>query len=184
MIRNKKAFTIIELLVGITIISLITIGITKLYTSDIPDKQKLDLFTNKIVGIFDTIKNYSLVGKGVGADLVTPNYYLIELSKSGSYLKTYYSTGGLNNTYYNQMSVNPLGEHYNIHSIKCNTLALNNSTLSINDDISIKYENGNITLSGCTNSYQKIVDIELYYKGFKKVLRLNSISGVLEQIRQ
>lgn len=181
--NNKKAFTIIELLVWITIISLITLWITKLYSSDIPDRQKLDLFTNKVIWIFDTVKNYSLVWKWIWLNLDTPKYFEIELSNTWDYLKTYYSTWWTSKIYYTQMSLFPFWEHFSIYSLRCNNLTLNDPSNPINDTIFIKYEWWNISLSWCTNSYQKIIDFEFYYKWFKKSLRLNSISWVLEQIK-
>lgn len=182
MIYNKKAFTIIELLVWVAIISIITLWITNLYSSKIPDRQRLDIFASKVISKFDTIKNYSLVWKWVWKSLVTPKYYLIELSKSGSYLKSFYNTWWINNIYYDQMSLYPFWESYKIHSIKCKNLDSTNT--SIINKLDLKYEGANITLSWCIDDFQKVIEIELYYKGFKNLLRLNTISWVLESIKK
>ncbi|MFA5916742.1 MAG: type II secretion system protein [Candidatus Gracilibacteria bacterium] len=188
---KKRAFTLIELLVGITIIGIISLGVAKLYGSNIPDKQKLDLFTNKIIGIIDSVKNYALVGKGIGTNLETPKYFKIELSTgglsagtfTGSYLKTYYNTGSTYESY-DEMSINSFNEFYNIHSIKCKKIDdLTDSLDATNGKVDIIFEGSNTTLSGCTNNYYKIVDIELYYKSFRKVIRLNALSGVIEEIK-
>lgn len=183
MFYNKKAFTLIELLVWITILGLLTMWITKLYSSNIPDKQKLDLFTNKFVWTIDSIKNYSLVWKWIWSNLETPKYFKIELSKSWSYLKTFYNTWWLSDIYYNQFSLDPFWEYYDIYSISCKNLDLTNTDIITSWNMSIIYEWTNIVLSWCTDSYQKVVDIELYYKWFKNIIRLNTISWVLEEIR-
>lgn len=179
MIYQKKAFTLIELIVWIAIISLISLWISKLYWSNIPDKQRLDLFTNKLIWIIDSVKNYSLVWKWIWTNLETPKYFKIELS-TWSYLKTYYNTW-TTDIYYPLMSINPFNDFYEIHSIKC--IRLDESSSTPVSDLSITYEWSNITLSWCSDNYEKIVDIELYYKWFKNKLRLNAISWVLEEIK-
>lgn len=178
---QKNAFTLVELIVWIAIIWLISLWITNMYSSNLPDRQKLDLFTNKVVWIIDSVKNYSLVWKWIWTDLITPNYFKMELSRSGSYLKTFFNTWGTD-IYYSPMSINPFDTYYNINSIKC--IWLDYSSWAVVDDISITYNWSNITLSWCLNNYQKIIDLELAYKWFKKTIRLNSISWVLEEIKR
>lgn len=185
MIIQKNAFTLIELIVWISIIAIISIWISRLYWSNIPDKQRLELFTSKLVSVIDTVKNYALVWKWVWENLETPKYYKVVLTKSwvslsGSTLVTYYNTG-LTDVYFNDMSINPFDKYYNIHWIKCITLAWVWWTNPNN--ITIWYEWSNITLSWCSNNYEKIVEIELYYKWFKNKIRLNSISWVLEEVK-
>lgn len=178
---QKNAFTLVELIVWIAIIWLISLWITNMYSSNLPDRQKLDLFANRFVWIIDSVKNYSLVWKWIWTELVTPNYFKMELSRTGSYLKTFFNTWGTD-VYYPPMSINPFDTYYKIYSIKCISLDL--SSWDQVDDISITYNWSNITLSWCLNDYQKIVDLELAYKvRFKKTIRLNSISWVLEEIK-
>jgi len=178
MIYQKKAFTLIELIVWISIIWFVSLWITRLYWSNIPDRQRLDIFSNKIVWIIDSVKNYSLVWKWIGIDLITPKYFKIEIS-TGSYLKTYYNTWSTDNLF-DPLSISNFGEYYNIKNISCKNLDLSN-VISTNT-VQISYEWSNITLSWCNDNLQKIVDIQLFYKWFDKILRLNAISWVLEEI--
>ncbi len=187
---KKKAFTLIELLVWIAIISIITLWITKLYWNNIPDKQKLDLFTNKIIWIIDSVKNYALVWKWIWTTLETPKYFKIELSAgvlsagifSGSYLKTYYNTW-TTDVLYDEMTIPTFNEFYNISSIKCKKLDLTDDLNAIDGKVYISFEWSNSTLSWCTDDFHKIVDIELYYKSFRKIIRLNALSWVIEEIK-
>jgi prepilin-type N-terminal cleavage/methylation domain-containing protein len=190
MIYQKKAFTLIELMVWISIISIISLWVTKLFWNKIPDKLRLDLFTNKFTWIIDSVKNYALVWKWIWPTLETPKYFKIDIARteswklnevSGSgYIKTYYNTW-LTDTYYAPMSLDKFANYYHISEISCKNLDLSNITSTI-DNISISYEWSNIVLSWCVDNYQKIVDLELFYKWFKKILRLNVISWVLEEI--
>ena len=189
---KKKAFTLIELIVWIAIIAIITLWITKLYWSNIPDKQKLDLFTNKIIWIIDSVKNYALVWKWIWNNLDTPKYFKIELSTgtlsagtfTWSYLQTYYSTWSNVDVIYDEMSIKSFNEFYNINSIQCKKIDLSDPKDAIDGIVSISFEWSNATLSWCTDNYHKIVDIELYYKSFRKVIRLNALSWVVEEIKK
>jgi hypothetical protein len=178
MIYQKKAFTLIELIVWISIIWFISLWISRLYWSNIPDRQRLDIFTNKIVWVVDSVKNYSLVWKWIWVDLVTPQYFKIEIS-TGSYIKTYYNTW-FTDILFSALSIDNFGEYYKINNIVCKNLDLTNT--SSTNNIKISYQWSNISLSWCIDNYQKIVDIELFYKWFEKTLRLNTINWVLEEI--
>jgi len=173
---KKKAFTLIELMVWISIIAIITLWVLKLYSNNIPDKQKLDLFTNKIVWIIDIVKNYSLVWKWIWINLDTPKYFKIELS-TWSYIKTYYNTWS-SEVLYNEMTINPFNEFYKINSLKCKKLDLSGEE-SINN-ISIIFEWSSISFSWCSDNYHKIVDINLWYGWFNKIIRVNALNWVVE----
>ena len=180
MIYYKKAFTLLELMVWIAIISIISLWISNLYWSNIPDKQRLDIFTNKVISIIDSVKNYALVWKWIWQYIETPKYYKIDIS-TGSYLRTYYNTWIIDTLFY-PLSIDTFTSSYSIKSITCKNLDLTN--LSTTNAISIFYEWSTISLSWCIDNYQKIVDIELFFKWFTNIIRLNSISWVLEEIKK
>lgn len=186
---KKKAFTLIELIVWIAIIAIITLWITKLYWSNIPDKQKLDLFTNKIIWIIDSVKNYSLVWKWIWNDLETPKYFRIELSTwvlsagtfTWSYLKTYYNTWS-SDVLYDEMTIKTFNEFYNIRSLKCQKLDLSGDEYI--SKISVIFKWSSASFSWCSDNYHKIVDINLWYKWFNKIIRLNALNWVVEEIKK
>ncbi len=188
---KKKAFTLIELIVWISIIAIVTLWVANLYWSNIPDKQKLDLFTNKIVWIIDSVKNYALVWKWIWNDLETPKYFKIELSTwvllsgtyTGSYLKTYYNTWS-SDVLYNEMSINSFNVFYNINSLKCKKLDPLNESIEDLSKISIIFKWSTATFSWCSDNYHKIVDINFWYKWFNKTIRINALNWVVEEFKK
>ncbi len=177
---KKNAFTLIELIVWIAIIGILSLWIKNLYWNSIPDKQKLNLFTTKLVWIINTVKNYSLVWKWIWTTLETPIYFKMKISKSWSgSLETYYNTWATD-FLYEPLSITNFDQYYSIQSIQCKSLDLIASWSISNVDISFEWSN--ITLSWCIDNYHKIIDINLLYKGFKKIIRLNGISWVVEEI--
>ena len=85
--RHKKAFTMIELLVIITIIAIMFFASNNLIFTKTQDSKKLEIFVNKIVSIFDTAKNYSLTWKWIWTNLETPNYWKLKIQKRASFRK-------------------------------------------------------------------------------------------------
>lgn len=175
---KNKGFTLIEILVWITIMWIVSFWIINLYTNQNSDKQKLNIFTNKIIWKLDTTKNYSLVWKWIWINLETPKHFMVEIS-TWNYLKTYFNTWTLDQIY-SELSINPFDNFYELKSIECKNADLSNITNT--DTINLFYKWSNITLSWCSDNYQKIVDLELYYKWFSNKLRLNTISWVLEKV--
>lgn len=172
-------FTLIELMVWISIIWIVSFWIFNLYWNQTSDKQKLNIFTNKIIWKIDTAKNYSLVWKWIWINLDTPKYFKVEFS-TWNYLKTYYNTWTTDNIF-NELSILNFENFYELKSIKCKNIDLSN--ISETNLVSVSYEWTNITLSWCTDSYQKVVDLELFYKWFSNTLRLNAVSWVLQKLR-
>nr|MDD3720617.1 prepilin-type N-terminal cleavage/methylation domain-containing protein [Candidatus Gracilibacteria bacterium] len=175
---KKQAFTLVELMVSISIVGILSIGILNLYGNGIQNREILNIFLNKIVGRIETVKNNSLVGKGIGTNLETPKYYKVIFS-TGNYMRTYYNTGGVD-ILFNSLSINPFENFYTIKSIECKKTDLSNITTS--NLITLTYKGTDISLTGCNNNYQKIIDLKFDYKGMESTIRLNTISGVLEKI--
>lgn len=176
---KKQAFTLIEIMVWISIISIITFWVINLYSNNTSDKQKLNIFTNRLIWKIDTVKNYALVWKWIWVTLETPKYFKINFS-SGS-LKSYYNTWATD-MIYKDLSLDPFENYYWINSIECKNLDLSNVTYS--NSIDVSYIWSNITLTWCSDMYQKVIDFWVYYKWFNNILRLNTISWILEKVNK
>ncbi|MDD3302780.1 MAG: type II secretion system protein [Candidatus Gracilibacteria bacterium] len=179
MKKKIMAFTLIEILLVISIIGMMTLGVSRLYMNVNSDKQNLNIFTVKFSSIIDTVKNYSLVGKGIGNNLVTPDSYTIRIS-TGGYITTYYNTG-TSDIVFNELTIPSFDLNYKVNFITCRTITY--TSPSKKSVIDIIFKGSDITLSGCTNfTTQKVVDFNIMYKGFSKNLRFNSVSGVLKEL--
>ncbi|RKW20781.1 type II secretion system protein [Candidatus Gracilibacteria bacterium] len=63
--KNKNAFSLIELVVVIGLITFIALTATSLNFQGLSDKQKLEIFSNRIITQIEAIRNDALVGKNL-----------------------------------------------------------------------------------------------------------------------
>lgn len=176
---KKKAFTLIELMVWISIVWIISISVANLYTKSNTDKQKLEIYTNKIIWKIDTVKNYALVWKWIGANLSTPINYKIQFS-TWNYIKTFFNTWWIDNIY-NELSLAPFDYPYKLKSIECKKLDLTSPTNSTWIIVTINW--WNLSLTWCNNSYLKIVDFKISLNKYENTIRFNTISWVMENLK-
>ncbi len=84
MKKTKKAFTIIELLIVLIIILLI-FSISSFNFFGMSDRQKLEIFTNKIISKVEEVRNNALVWKSVNLKwswIFIPDAWKIEIKDS------------------------------------------------------------------------------------------------------
>lgn len=63
MKKSYQAFTLLELLVGMTIVFILFFGASRVNFNPQIDKQNADAFSNNIKTSIETIRNYALSGK-------------------------------------------------------------------------------------------------------------------------
>lgn len=179
MKKKIMAFTLIEILLVISIIWMMTLWVSRLYMNVNSDKQNLNIFTVKFSSIIDTVKNYSLVWKWIWNNLVTPDSYTIRIS-TWWYITTYYNTW-TSDIVFNELTIPSFDLNYKVNFITCRTITYTSPSKKSVIDIIFKWSD--ITLSWCTNfTTQKVVDFNIMYKWFSKNLRFNSVSWVLKEL--
>jgi len=82
---KTKAFTLTELLVWITIISVLIVWVTKIDFNRLSQKQRLEIFINKVKTNFEITRNNFLSWKWIWANLEVPDSWRIEYSKVNSW---------------------------------------------------------------------------------------------------
>ena len=85
LLKNKKAFTLIELIIAISLISFVALWATRLNFNNINDKQQIENYTNKIKNNIENIRNKALAWKWIWADLNIPKKWILEFSKNWSW---------------------------------------------------------------------------------------------------
>jgi prepilin-type N-terminal cleavage/methylation domain-containing protein len=186
-IKVKNAFTLVELLVWVTIIGIISLWVSSLNFNRLSNKQNLEIFTNSIKTNFETIRNNSLEWKWIWANIDVPNLWKIDYSlNNGGKIISYIS----NNkwiTWINNSSI-PLKTGYSIKTIKCWKLGEAESIYSdltntwtwsiIFNWINIKLDfNWDIT---CNWNNHKILKLIIDYKWITKSIKINSINWLIE----
>ncbi len=82
----KKAFTLIELMVAISVISILALWVTQIDFNRLNNKQKTEFFTNTIKSNIENVRNKALLGKWIWADLVVPKEWVMDFAKTWSWI--------------------------------------------------------------------------------------------------
>lgn len=145
-------------------------------------KQNSLMFSNDIYSNIETIRNNSLLGKWIfdGVEIIHPKKWSIQISTwSTSWaIQGFYSTGwALQN--YKDFNVNFVDINSKISKLTCYNISKTNALVKPNVDLEIVWNA--LTLSWCTSPNNKILDITTDYKGFIKIIRINSVSWIIEK---
>jgi len=89
---NNKAFTLVEILVIITIIAIIIIWSNSMNFNKWRDREELELLKNSVVSKFETVRNNSMMWKWIWTDLDHPTQVKITFSTWSDIMKTEYKT--------------------------------------------------------------------------------------------
>lgn len=176
--KNKYWFTLTEVLIAITIISIMILWVTSIDYNRLSNKQKNEIFVNNIKTNFETIRNYSLSWKWVWVDLIIPNKWQINFSNTSSWkIETKYYSGWSLYTYNNLDFI----DWREISYIECLSLDKNvdNVISSWTWIIEIKWDKL-ILAWDCTNSTSKILQIWINFRGNEEILEFNTLNWLVE----
>lgn len=178
-IKIKNAFTLIELMVWITILSIILLSVSNIDFSRLNIKQELEIFTNNIKSNFESIRNSSLSWKWIWTDLYLPDRWKIEYSTSNSWtiINSTFSWS-TESELENNLIFKPW---FTISKIKC--LLLN---WDLDNDITdtwtwiIEFTWSKITLGWDCNNTSKILELTIKNKYETKTLQINTLNWLAE----
>ena len=179
MKKQKKAFTLIELMVVIALIWIVALSAWNLNFNSLSDRQRVDWFFYKIKTNIETIQNNALIWKAIDDSwLFVPKKWRIDFDSSNNWtwswtIKTYY----LNDlgSYIAYTENNTISEKFYSIIIKNWWNILDSSWTWA---LIIEWWNLSLTWSSLTS---KILEIEAKYKDFSKIFTINTISGVIEE---
>ena len=182
--KKNKAFTLIELIVWITIMWVLAFAISNIDFNRLSNKQKLDIFAWKIKTTYETVRNNALAWKAVGTNLVIPKKWNINFSKNNSWtiiIETYDNT---NNILESSKLLIP--NNISIESIKCWEY-WEDKTLydEMTNTWTIEFSWINIKLNlnwdwSCDWNKDKILEIDIKDKVETKKITLNTLNWLVE----
>lgn len=175
-----KAFTLVEILVVISIIMIITIWASRINFNKSSDSQKANIFENEVFSFIETQRNNSLLWKWIWSSLENPTKINIDIetSQTWSIKLNYFSWSTIIWTW----SFNKIDSFSYISDITCYNIDRTMSWSS--NSISIDYINWDTFISWCNawTSTWTIYDISTKYKSFENIIRINMLSGVMERL--
>lgn len=182
--KTIKAFTLIELIVWIAIVSIMMLWISQIDFNRLSLKQELEILTNNIKSNHELVRNNSLSWKWVWLDLIVPDWWKIGISKIWSWTITNnYLSWWLRQDLKNEIVFKPW---MHISWLRClqidwvteDTVIDNTSTWEI------LYNGIWLTLSwACDQTTSKILEITLEnLKTDTKKIEINTLNWIAEVI--
>ncbi|MCD5374911.1 prepilin-type N-terminal cleavage/methylation domain-containing protein [Candidatus Gracilibacteria bacterium] len=169
-------FTLMEILVVISILGILAIGIAQVDFSRLSQNQRIQIEATKILNIVEEVRNNALIGRGVGVDLNTPDSWSVVFendSSSGS-VTSYYHSGSTSFT--GSVWKSPIP--FLISSLECRQLDETVDTSSGPFTLVFTGSVGGIT--GCSDSSYKKLNFIYGGVNFSRNISINTLSGIIE----
>ncbi len=176
-LKNKnKAFTVMELLVVITLIIIMIAWASNINFNSSTSKQRLEIFTNKVISQIETIRTNDLVWKAElnWVDLEIPDKWIIEVSSSNSWSIITKIEKSWTQEVINKLE---LEQWYSISEITCST---NNWTPTTTNTWTIIFEKWNYIIDwiGC-NSWENTIRIKTKFLSDEKNIYFDSVNWLI-----
>jgi len=184
LFKNNKAFTLIELIVWITIMWILAFAISNIDFNRLSNKQKLELFAWKIKTTYETIRNNSLAWRWIWTNLEIPSKRTINFSLNNSWTilwKAYDKTNILLDSNFLLMPNNII-----IESIKCWEYWESESNYDeMTNTWTIEFSWINIKLNlnsdvNCDSTKDKVLEINVRDKIETKKIIINTLNWLVE----
>lgn len=176
-------FTLIELLLVITIIWIIALWLSQMNFNASSDKQKNEIFTNKIISNFEEVRNYSLLWKWIWVNLDNPEKWKVEFSTTWSWNITSYYFSWAIWTKYNE---NLFWTGYEIKNIECISLDNIDRSWNIAWTWIIEIIWPKLTLTWACNtdpSYKKLLIDVSYKNNFENNIEINTVNWLISILK-
>lgn len=183
MKKNNNAFTLIELMIVITIIALIAVTIWKFNFKKATNKQKILNYQTKIINNIKTLKNNALIWKSIDVvnnNPIVPQKWKIEFLTWSATQKGWIITSYLSWWTWHKKNEQSFTfeKWFFINDINCESI-WDSSTWTLNSTWTLIIEWSNLTISWCTDSNKQILNFETKYKSEVKNFSINSISWII-----
>lgn len=172
---KKSWFTLVELMIAIAIITFLLIWVVNIDFRSINDKQKLDIFSLKVIWEIETVRTNSLIWKWLWEDKEIPESWKIDFTNSNSWeIITSYNSSWTwvkyNNIFFDNF--------FEIKNISCSKIK-NSSFNDISWTWTILFKWDEISLINDCNENQ-LIKIDLAYKNYNKEINFNSVNWLIK----
>lgn len=175
--NTTKAFTLVELIVWISIIWVLALWLSNLNLNRLSINQKSEIELTKIISIIEETRNNALIGRWVWVNLDTPDSWSVVIDASSWNIESQWELES-GATWALSSWVSP--DQSEITNMRCQTIdGLNNDTVVTRASIHYDWLDGSITW--CSDStFKKIVfDFDLAW--IVREISINTVTWVIEQ---
>ena len=177
-LKNRTWFTMIELMIVISIILLITFWASSIDFNTFSDKQRSESFFSKVKTTIETVKNNALIWKWIWTNLDVPSKWQINFKVDQAIITSYLDPS---DTWlvFSEYSIYP-ENRYSIKKIVCSNIGgTGDYTLILGDTAELIITWWILKLeSDCSN--KQILKITTTYLWSDKIFELNTVSWVIE----
>lgn len=179
---NIKGFTLIEILLVMTISIIFLLSMQNISFFKTKDKENMELFKNNIVTKYETIRNFALTWRGIWINLDTPNSWRIDFSTWANILTTTYLSwttwNNFNET--NFIDNDPKKKILSINCLKIDSSTTSNLNIST---WSIIFRWDILTLSWwCTDVLAKKIQLIYRVGTLIKTWSINTVNWLYEEL--
>lgn len=175
---SKSAFTVMELLVVITVLIIIVIWATNVNFNTSTNNQRLEIFTNRIISEIETVRTDDLVWRAEleWSDLMIPENWKIEFSTTNSWEMI---TTVTNNTWVenNVRSLN-IEEWYSINEIWCTHPTSWNYNETDNATIIFEKWEYSLEWTGC-QWWHNLITIKTFFNWIENEISFDTINWLI-----
>lgn len=177
---NKKAFTLIEVLVWVSIILIIVLMIWNINFIYISDKQKIEWFNNKIISEIERIRSDSLVWKWIWVNLNVAHSWKIDFATTWNWIMN--TSYKLTETWTWNLEKSLPMETFSISLVSCISVSWTETILSNTQIWSIIFEWGKYKLWwNCTENNHSTIRVESSYRWNNYRVEFDTISWIIKR---
>jgi prepilin-type N-terminal cleavage/methylation domain-containing protein len=175
--KIKKAFTLIELMVILAILSIVIWVWSQVNFNEIWDDNRLTIFNNKIISQYETLRNNTLLWKWIDSNIGVPDEWRINYSTSGSWVITPSYSSWASWVTYSGWILTPAAFH-EIRDIEC--LDLSKASLGTWSSAEITINWNDFTLWWDCNWASRILKFTTVFKWDTSDIHINIINWLIE----
>jgi prepilin-type N-terminal cleavage/methylation domain-containing protein len=177
--QNKSAFSLVELVIVVTIIAIIWLWVSRFDFSRLTQQQQSKIEMIRIKALFEEVRNNALLWKAVTSLNIIPSSWKVDVSLFGSgRVLSHYLSGS---TWINTGKSWSASRPFRISSILCKNLSQTLSgSLTGTGTLLITWSLMSISGSWCTDPNFKILEIVQSDGRFSETLYINTVTGTIE----
>lgn len=172
---KTSAFTLIEIIIVVTIIGLLALISTQTSIFQVWIKQQSEIESNKIINGFEVVRNNALLWKAIWAQVELPSQWKITFDTNANTTTTQYFTWSWNT--YKDITFKP---GFSIDEIYCGDQIESSTGGLLGQTFDIQMDSKNLSFSWCLDTDYNKVFIKTNFQWFSNTIWINGLNRLIE----